>query len=126
MLGTTATSGGYTYTMNEQTSGTPMLIYFQTFYPMLDVSWRNTQRKTTLYLDNAQPWRLKVRPMESTQELLLLRVPLNFTKSKYIQSLSLLAKCAMMQVSGYDLSKRYLQNLTMDLISLSDIYILVC
>jgi hypothetical protein len=45
MLGTTAISGGYSYNMNEQTSGTYANLSFQTFYPMLDVSWRNTQRR---------------------------------------------------------------------------------
>jgi hypothetical protein len=45
LLGTTAISGGYSYNMNEQTSGTYANLSFQTFYPMLDVSWRNTQRR---------------------------------------------------------------------------------
>ncbi|NBB28858.1 hypothetical protein [Cellulophaga sp. BC115SP] len=108
LLGTTAISGGYSYNMNEQTSGTYANLSFQTFYPMLDVSLRNTQRKTSIYLDNAQPLDSLASDRWNQQELLVgLRVPLNFTKSKYIQSLSFSANWAMMQVNGYDLGKRY-------------------
>lgn len=108
LLSTTSISGGYSYNMNEQTSGTYTNLSFQTFYPMLDVSLRNTQRKTSLYLDNAQPLDSLASDRWNQQELLVgLRVPLNLTNSKYIRSLSFSANWALANVTGYDLKRRY-------------------
>lgn len=113
LLSTTAISTGYSFNANERTGQFFADLSFEAWYPKINVNYTNGQRKTAIYIDQSQS---TTNPLDSLrsdtwnqQQLVVgLTLPFNFTRSKYYESMEIGVNTAFTQVSGYDLTKRYL------------------
>lgn len=109
LLSTTAISTGYAYNANENTGQFFTDLSFEAWYPKINFNYTNGQRQTNIYLDNASPLdSLRSDKWNQQQIVLGLSLPLNFTRSKYFESMEIAVNTALTQVRGYDISKRYL------------------
>ncbi len=107
LLGTSQVSVGYTYNQTEQTGNAYALLSYQGLYPIIDLSFQRGNRRSSVYIDRVTPLdSLRSDRWQYNQLTAGLRLPLNFTQSKYSQSASASAYYNYQQVSGYDLPVR--------------------
>ena len=107
LLGTSQVSVGYTYNQAEQTGNAYALLSYQGLYPIIDLSFQRGNRRSSVYIDRAQPLdSLRSDRWQYNQLTAGLRLPLNFTQSKYSQSASVSAYYNYLSVNGYDLPVR--------------------
>jgi hypothetical protein len=102
ILSTTQAEAGIGYNANEQTANFFANVSYQGFYPVLDATFESGPRNVSLTIDENEQ-------SDSWQEKNLIvgaRLPLNFTHSKYIQTLNASAHTSLTFVDGYDLSRR--------------------
>lgn len=107
LLNTAIATGGITYNANENTMGHFVSATYQGWYPLVDFSYTNGQRKASVYLDkDTKLDSLRSDTWKQQQWLMGFRLPLNFTHSKYKEALSLGVHLSINQIEGYDLPKR--------------------
>lgn len=107
LLSTTAISAGYNYNANENQGQFYTNLTYSGWYPTLNLSYTNGGRQAEFYIDNANPLDSLVSDKWNQQQIVFgLGLPLNFTRSKYQQSMSLGINTALTQVTGYDLNDR--------------------
>ncbi|RXK52312.1 TolB-like translocation protein [Aquirufa rosea] len=99
---------GYQYDPNER-SGTQFARFsYQGFYPVIDVSFQNSQRSTSLYIDKKSPLdSLRTDSWTQTKGDIGIRLPFNLTHSAFAEYLTLSSTYSFFQVNGYDLPLRY-------------------
>lgn len=107
LLSTTQIGVGYTYNQAERTGNAYALLSYQGLYPIIDLSFQRGNRNTSLYIDRLVPVdSLRSDRWQYNQLTAGLRLPLQFTQSKYAQSASLSAYYNYLAVDGYDLPFR--------------------
>lgn len=107
LLSTTTISAGYTYNANENQGQFYTNLIYQGWYPTLNFNYTSGGRQAEFYIDRANPLDSLVSDQWNQQQLVVgVGLPLNFTKSKYIQNMNLGVNTAFTQVSGYDLKDR--------------------
>jgi hypothetical protein len=107
LLSTTLVDVGYRYDANQNTGSFFTSLSYQGWYPVLDATFSTGMRRTSVAIDRALPedstrsdsWR-------ENRFSAGVRLPFNFTRSKYRESLSLGAHANVTDVSGYDLPVR--------------------
>lgn len=107
LLSTTVAVAGVGYDQAERVGNVFADLSYQGFLPVLDLSVQYGARRTTGFVDRRTPldsaasdqWRY-------TQFTTGVRLPLNFTHSKYLEGLTLGAHYSQQQVRGYDLASR--------------------
>ncbi|MES2519232.1 MAG: hypothetical protein V4585_14050 [Bacteroidota bacterium] len=108
LLSTTAISTGYTYNANENSGQFYTNISYQGWYPTLNFNYTNGGRQASFYIDSANPLDSLVSDKWSQQQFVFgIGLPLNLTRSKYIQSMNLGVNVALTQTTGYDLMEKY-------------------
>lgn len=109
LLSTTQIGVGYTYNQAERAGNAYALLSYQGLYPIIDLSFQHGTRSTSIYIDKIEPAdSLRTDRWQYNQLTAGLRLPLQLTNSKYSHNLSLSAYYNYLQVTGYDLSNRYL------------------
>lgn len=107
LLSTTSISAGYNYNANENQGQFYTNLTYNGWYPTLNFSFTNGGRKSEISLDKANPIdSLRSDQWNQQQILFGIGLPLNFTRSKYLQSMNLGINTSLTQVSGYDLTER--------------------
>ena len=108
LLSTTQIGVGYTYNQAEQVGNAYALLSYQGLFPVFDLSFQRGNRQTSLYIDRVLPLdSLRTDRWQYNQLTAGVRLPLQFTNSKYVQSANLSAYYNYLQVTGYDLPFRY-------------------
>ncbi|MFL0161804.1 BamA/TamA family outer membrane protein [Aquirufa salirivi] len=99
---------GYQYDPNEQ-SGTQFARFsYQGLFPVIDASFQNSQRSTSLYVDKRAPFdSLRTDNWMQTKGDIGIRLPFNLTHSAFAEYLTLSSTYSFFQVSGYDLPSRF-------------------
>lgn len=106
LLSTTQASIGYNYFQAENVGNAFATVSYQGLYPIIDVSVARGQRKTSVYIDERFPLdSLRTDRWNYNQLTAGLRLPLNLTRSKYSQNLTLSAYYNYLQVSGFDIPR---------------------
>jgi hypothetical protein len=108
LLSTTLVDVGYGYDANQNTGSFFADLSYQGWYPVLDASFSTGMRQTSLSVDRQEP--IDSVPSDAWRENRFsagVRLPFNFTRSKYRESLSLGAHANVTDVSGYDLPARF-------------------
>lgn len=109
LLNTTQLSAGYAFNQSEQVGNFYALLSYQGLFPVFDISFQHGNRNTSLYVDKLIPAdSLRTDQWQYNQLTAGVRLPLQLTRSKYIQGLSLSAYYNYLQVTGYDLPYRYI------------------
>ena len=109
LLSTTQVGVGYTYNQTERAGNAYALLSYQGLFPILDLSFQHGTRSTSLYVDRVEPAdSLRTDRWQYDQLTAGVRIPLQLTHSKYIQTASLSAYYNYLHVTGYDLPNRYL------------------
>lgn len=112
LLGTTAITGGYEYDASAQTGKVFANLSYLGWYPVIDFGFDSGQRRTSIYIDRKLPLdSLRTDTWQQNRINFGLRLPFNFTHSKYIQSLNIGASTSIINVTGYDLPVRYYSEL---------------
>ena len=107
LLNTTAVSAGYSYNANENQGQFYTNLTYQGWYPTLNFNYTNGGRQAEFYIDKANPLDSLVSDKWNQQQIVVgVGLPLNFTRSKYIQNMNLGINTSLTQVSGYDLKDR--------------------
>ena len=107
LLSTTTISAGYNYNANENQGQFYSNIVYNGWYPTINLSYTNGGRQAEFYVDKANPLDSLVSDQWNQQQIVFgVGLPLNFTRSKYIQSMNLGINTALTQISGYDLKDR--------------------
>ncbi|MHA8068549.1 hypothetical protein ACS6L2_04625 [Aquirufa ecclesiirivi] len=99
---------GYQYDPNER-SGTQFARFsYQGLFPVIDASFQNSQRSTSLYVDKRAPFdSLRTDNWMQTKGDIGIRLPLNLTHSAFAEYLTLSSTYSFFQVNGYDLPLRF-------------------
>ncbi|QJW90411.1 hypothetical protein HNV11_13995 [Spirosoma taeanense] len=109
LLSTTQISVGYTYNQAERTGNAYSLLSYQGLYPIIDLSFQRGNRNSSVYIDRVFPAdSLRSDRWQYNQLTAGVRLPVNFTQSKYAQSASVSGYYNYLSVSGYDLPIRSL------------------
>jgi hypothetical protein len=112
LLGTTTLTGGVAFDANEQTTKTFASASYAGFYPILEYNFDAGLRRTTLYIDRREPLdSLRSDTWHQTRNSFGVRIPFNFTHSKFIQSLNLSASASFIKVRDYNLPVRFFSEL---------------
>ena len=107
LLSTTSISAGYNYNANENQGQFYTNLTYSGWYPTLNFSFTNGGRKAEISLDKANPIdSLRSEKWNQQQILFGIGLPLNFTRSKYLQSMNLGINTTLTQVSGYNPTER--------------------
>ncbi|MFC5408423.1 hypothetical protein ACFPMF_03830 [Larkinella bovis] len=107
LLSTTQLEAGIGYDQTERTVHYYGNLSYQGWFPILDVGFERGKRSTSLYVDQRAPLdSLRKDSWNYNQLTAGLRIPLQLTTSKYLQSAFLSAYYGLLQVSGYDLPVR--------------------
>jgi hypothetical protein len=108
VLNTLQAAAGIQYGMNEKQWTKFARLSYQAWYPILDLNVQMGDRKTQLYVDNQRPLdSLRTDDWSQTTWDVGVRLPFNLTHSAYQENLQLSSNIGVMQVRGYDLTKRY-------------------
>ncbi|CAM3282884.1 hypothetical protein [Aquirufa ecclesiirivi] len=99
---------GYQYDPNER-SGTQFARFsYQGLFPVIDASFQNSQRSTSLYVDKRAPFdSLRTDNWMQTKGDIGIRLHLNLTHSAFAEYLTLSSTYSFFQVNGYDLPLRF-------------------
>lgn len=101
-------AAGTRYGMNEKSWNQFARLSYQAWYPIIDVNYQISDRKTQLYIDNKKPLdSLRVDQWRQQTWDIGIRIPFNLTHSAYQEFLQVGSNLGLLQVSGYDLAKRY-------------------
>ena len=107
LLSTTTISAGYNYNANENQGQLYTNLTYTGWYPTLNFSYTNGGRQAEIYIDKANPLDSLRKDQWNQQQILFgIGLPLNFTRSKYIQNMNFGVNTALTQVSGYELTER--------------------
>lgn len=107
LLSTTSISAGYNYNANENQGQFYTNLIYSGWYPTLNFSYTNGGRQAEISLDKANPIdSLRSDQWNQQQIIVGIGLPLNFTRSKYIQSMNFGVNTSLTQVLGYDLTER--------------------
>ncbi|WP_229310923.1 hypothetical protein [Larkinella soli] len=107
LLSTTQFELGLAYDQAERAAGYYANLSYQGLFPIIDLGFQGGRRNTSLYVDRRTPLdSLRSDRWHYDQFTAGLRLPLQLTRSRYLQSLSLSAYYNYIQVSGYDLPAR--------------------
>jgi hypothetical protein len=107
LLSTATISAGYNYNANENQGQFYTNLTYSGWYPTLNLSYTNGGRQAEFYIDKANPLDSLVSDKWNQQQVVFgVGLPLNFTRSEYIQNMNLGVNTALTQVSGYDLKDR--------------------
>lgn len=107
LLSTTQIVVGYTYNQAERVGAYFASLSYQGLYPVFDLRFQRGNRNTSLYVDRRTPLdSLRSDRWQYNQLTAGVRLPIQLTQSKYIQSLSASAYYNYLQVSGYALPVR--------------------
>ncbi len=101
-------AAGTRYGMNEKSWNQFARLSYQAWYPIIDVNYQISDRKTQLYIDNKKPLdSLRVDQWRQQTWDIGIRIPFNLTHSAYQEFLQVGSNLGLLQVSGYDLAQRY-------------------
>ncbi|XWW44001.1 hypothetical protein JYG30_14545 [Fibrella sp. USSR17] len=107
LLGTTQLTAGYTYNQSEQVGAFAANLSYQGLYPVLDLGFQAGNRRTSYYLDRANPLdSLRTDTWRYNQVSAGVRLPFQLTQSRFNQNANLSAYYGFLQVNGYDLPGR--------------------
>jgi hypothetical protein len=107
LLSTTVAVAGVGYDQSERVGNVSADLSYQGFLPVLDFSVQHGGRRTSVPLDRVSPIDSLVSDQwRYTQFTTGVRLPLNFTRSKYLEGLTLGAHYTQQQVRDYDLPRR--------------------
>ena len=107
LLNTTSISTGYTYNANENRGQFYANLTYAGLYPILNLNYINGERSTEFYIDrDAKLDSLRSDTWNQQQIVFGINLPLNLTRSKYIQSMNFGVNTALTMISGYDLKER--------------------
>lgn len=108
LLSTTFLEWGTRFQTAEQTWSPYLRLSYQALFPIIDLEYQNSPRRTQLYVDNRPPLD-SLRTDEWRQQTwsLGLRLPFNFSRGANLSRLQLGAKWHGFQVDGYDLRRRF-------------------
>jgi hypothetical protein len=102
-------SAGYQWNANERVSNTFARLSYQGFFPVFDFSVESGERSTELNLPSlSNQFALSSDKWNQTKYGLGIRIPFNLTHSVFQESLEIGSKLDLLQVSGYDLQRRYI------------------
>jgi hypothetical protein len=102
-------SAGYQWSANEQVGKRFARFSYQGFFPIIDFNYEAGMRSTTLNLPiSANQFALTTDQWNQTKYSIGLRIPFNLTHSVFQESLEVRTKLDLLQVSGYDLQRRYI------------------
>lgn len=108
VLNSLQVSVGTRYGMNEKSWNQFARLSYQAWYPIIDVNFQVGDRQTQLYIDNKRPLdSLRTDQWKQQTWDIGIRVPFNLTHSAYQEFLQVGTNLGLLQVSGYDLTKRY-------------------
>jgi hypothetical protein len=106
LLNTTTISTGYTYNANENRGQFYANLAYAGLYPIFNLNYTNGERYTEFYIDRDNKLdSLRSDVWNQQQVVLGVNLPLNLTRSKYIQSMNFGVNTALTTVSGYDLQQ---------------------
>jgi hypothetical protein len=107
LLNTTSISTGYTYNANENRGQFYANLTYSGLYPIFNLNYTNGERFTEFYIDRDNKLdSLRSDTWNQQQVVFGINLPLNLTRSKYIQSMNFGVNTALTMVSGYDLNER--------------------
>ncbi len=107
LLSTTNISVGYNYNQSENSGQFYTNMTYSGWYPTLSLGYTNGQRQAEFYIDKTNPLDSLVSDKWNQQQLNFgIGLPLNLTRSKYIQSMNFGVNTALTIISGYDLKDR--------------------
>jgi hypothetical protein len=107
LLNTTTISTGYTYNANENRGQFYANLTYDGLYPIFNLNYTNGERFTEFYIDRDNKLdSLRSDSWNQQQVVLGVNLPLNLTRSKYIQSMNFGVNTALTMISGYDLKER--------------------
>ncbi|MCU0355520.1 MAG: hypothetical protein MUD08_17540, partial [Cytophagales bacterium] len=115
LLSTLALETGLGFDANQRTASYLANVSYQGWYPVIDVSVSSGNRRGTGYIDRRQPLdrdSLRTDTWRETSVTAGLRLPFNFTRSRFRESLSLSAYGGLTQVSGYDFRRWFASELS--------------
>ena len=102
-------SVGYQWNANERIGNRFARLSYQGFFPVIDFNFESGSRQTTLNLPTtANQFSLSSDQWNQTKYSLGIRIPLNLTHSAFQETLEFGSKLELLQVSGYDLQRRYI------------------
>ncbi len=108
LLSTTLADVGFGYDANQKTGSFFANLSYQGWYPVLDASFSTGMRQTSLYVDRRQPPdSLRSDIWRENRFTGGIRLPFNFTRSKYRENMNLGTFGTVTDVSGYDLPNRF-------------------
>ncbi|GAB3901749.1 hypothetical protein GCM10028803_26990 [Larkinella knui] len=107
LLNTTQIDIGLGYDQAERTVNYYGNLSYQGLFPIIDVGFQRGRRSTSVYIDRRTPLdSLRSDSWNYNQLNAGIRIPLQLTTSKYLQSAYFSAYYNLQQVSGYDLPVR--------------------
>jgi hypothetical protein len=99
---------GYIYDVNEQTGTKYVRASYQGWFPVLDFSFQQGKRNTSIYVDKVSPFdSLKSVQWNQTKMDIGIRIPLLLTHGAYQEQLNVSSTYSIFQVDGYNLPLRY-------------------
>ncbi|CAA9313098.1 MAG: hypothetical protein AVDCRST_MAG56-6431 [uncultured Cytophagales bacterium] len=109
LLSTTLANVGYGYDANQNTGRFFANLSYQGWYPVLDATFSSGMRQTAVTINNVRqdPDTTFRDAWRENRFSAGVRLPFNFTRSKYSESLSLGAFVNVTDVSGYGLPVRF-------------------
>ncbi|WP_266366123.1 hypothetical protein [Tellurirhabdus rosea] len=108
LLGTTLLAAAYSYDATEQTGAFSTNLSYRALFPIIDLGFTTGQRRTSVYVDRREPLdSLRSDRWNYNQFRAGLRLPLNLTRSRYLQSLNASVFYNFQSVKGYELPARF-------------------
>jgi hypothetical protein len=107
LLNTTTISTGYAFNANENRGQFYANLTYSGLFPVFNLNYTNGERATEFYIDRDNKLdSLRGDTWNQQQVVLGVNLPLNLTRSKYIQSMNFGVNAALTTISGYDLKER--------------------
>jgi len=107
-LNTLQIGAGLVYNANERTWNQFAKLSLQKWFPVIDFSWVNGPRKTSLYIDKIMPLdSMRTDTWQQTKIDFGIRLPFNLTHSAYQENVTFINNYSILQVQGYQLPVRY-------------------
>ena len=99
---------GYMYDASEQTGTKYMRASYQGWFPVLDFSFQQGPRNTSIYIDKVSPLdSLKSDQWNQTKWDIGIRIPLLLTHGAFQEQLNMSSTYSVFKVDGYNLPLRY-------------------
>lgn len=111
LLATTQISAAYVYDQTEKVGAFGANLSYQGLYPVFDVGFQTGNRRTSLYIDRTLPLdSLRTDTWHYNQLTAGVRLPLQLTQSRFLQSASLSAYYGFLNVTGYELPRLFTES----------------